>query len=704
MVKKAITKDKFKEREASLYQHPIPSREYLLAHLKKMGKPLKHEQLAEDLGLESAEELEGLRRRLKAMARDGQVVANRRNAYALPEKMNLIRGRVIGHRDGFGFITPERGGEDIFLTARQMRVLFHGDVVLASIAEIDRRGRLHGDVVEILERQVSKVIGKLHLSEGVAVVQPNNSQICHDILVPGQNLAGARNGHIVVVEIINYPNHKYPAVGQVIEILGEDMAPGMEIDIAIRNHGLPHIWSDPVLAEIEKIPTTVIAADRVGRVDLTEKNFVTIDGDDALDFDDAVYCAPRKSGWHLLVAIADVSHYVMQHTALDEEAYARGNSVYFPDYVIPMLPEALSNGLCSLNPKVERLVLVCDMLITENGKISRFKFYPATICSQQRLTYDNVQHILQAHPKLCQKYQTILPALHNLYAVYHALLQARKVRGAIEFDTAESKIIFGKNRKIDKIIPVQRNEAHRIIEECMLAANVCAAKFLLKHKMQILYRNHAEPSLEKLAKLKNYLAGLGLKLVGGERPTANDFSELMERITQRKDAKIIQMVMLRSLTQAVYQPDNIGHFGLAYTSYSHFTSPIRRYPDLLTHRAIKYIIQGKKSKDFSYTHNQMLQLGEHCSMTERRADDATRDVILWLKCEYMQDRVGQQFSGIVSSVTSFGLFVTLNDVYVDGLLHVTALPNDYYHFDPHSYRLSGERTGKVFRVGDKRSR
>ncbi len=687
--------------EAQKYDNPIPSREFIMALLEERGKPMTREKIAAALGLEDEEQQEALRRRLRAMERDGQVVRNRREGYGLVDKMDLIAGRVIGHRDGFGFLVPDEGGDDLFLTARQMQEVMHGDRVLARVSGIDRRGRREGAIVEVLERAHERLVGRYFEESGVGMVVPDNRRINHEIIIPPGEQGGATDGQIVIVELTRQPvKHRQP-MGRVVEVVGEHMAPGMEIDIATRSHGLPNSWSSAVEAEIADLSEEVPEQAKAGREELRDLPLVTIDGADSRDFDDAVFCERQGKGWRLIVAIADVASYVKPGSALDREAHERGNSVYFPESVIPMLPEVLSNGLCSINPEVDRLCLACEMRISASGRITRYRFLRGVMRSHARLTYDEVADIVQ-HRKVAARKQRaeLVPQLETLYELYQALHAARVKRGAIDFDSTETRIVFGENRKIERVVPVERNDAHRLIEEMMLAANVSAADYLISNEMPTLFRVHDRPGEERLADLRTFLGELGLQMGGRDKPQAKHYGALMEQIKGRPDSHLIQTVLLRSMMQAVYTPDNIGHFGLAFDAYVHFTSPIRRYPDLLVHRAIHHLLDGKGPDSFAYGHKEMLRLGEHCSMTERRADEATRDAVDWLKCEFMMDRVGETFNGIVTSVTGFGLFVQLQETYVEGLVHVTSLANDYYHFDPVHHRMVGERTRRVYRLGD----
>lgn len=714
--KSRFEKDPFAEREASKYDTPIPSREFILSLLKDANRLMNREEIAAACGLEEPDDIEALRRRLRAMERDGQLLRNRRGGYGLVERMDMVRGRVIGHPDGFGFLVADEGGDDLFLSPREMRAVMNGDRVVARVTGIDRRGRREGSIVEVLERNTHRVVGRIYFESGVSFVVPDHKRLTLDIRIPPEQVAGARQGQFVTAEIIEQPTQRSGPVGKVIEVIGDHMAPGMEIDVAIRAHELPLEWPDAVEDEIQGLAGEVTSAALRGRVDLRDVPLVTIDGADSRDFDDAVFCTRTPKGWRLTVAIADVSHYVKPATALDAEGHLRGNSVYFPERVIPMLPEVLSNGLCSLNPHVDRLCMVCEMYIDQTGKVTRSRFMEAVMRSHARLTYDEVAAMLVDNDsKLRSKYEPVLDNLEELYSLYKVLRRIRSRRGAIDFETTETRIVFSADRKIERIVPVVRNDAHKIIEECMIAANVCTARFLGRHKLPTLYRVHEGPQADKLTDLREFLGELGLSLGGGEKPSAGDYAKLLSKIQDRPDAHLIQTVMLRSLSQARYSPENIGHFGLAHDEYLHFTSPIRRYPDLLVHRAIRHHLQaeeryrkkhgkaprpGATAEGFPYSVPEMQSLGEHCSMTERRADDATRDAVDWLKCEYMLDKVGEEYDGIVSSVTSFGIFVELKEIYVEGLVHITALQNDYYHFDPAGHRLRGERTGRVYRLGD----
>ncbi len=671
--------------------------------LADRGVPMSLDALSQMLDI-GTQEMEGFQRRLGAMQRDGQIMQNRRGDWLIPDKADLVRGRVEGHPDRFGFLIREDGGDDLFLGPKEMDKVLHGDRAMARIVGLDRRGRPEGKIVEVLERVNHRLVGRVFNEHGVLFVVAENRRISQDILLaPGGKRATA--GQVVMIEIIEQPSRHSQPIGKVVEVLGHYADPGMEIEIALRKHELPFEFSREALAEAKRLPDSVRKSDWKWeggqREDLRHLPLVTIDGETAKDFDDAVYCERQgkdgKGGFRLIVAIADVSHYVKEGRALDHDAFERGNSVYFPRRVIPMLPENISNGLCSLNPQVERLCMVCDMAMDTKGTIKRYRFYPAVMHSHARLTYTEVAGALYGEKSaLVQRRAELMPSLKNLDALYRVLIKARRARGAIDFETVETEMVFDEQGKISNIVAATRNDAHRIIEECMLAANVCASDFLHAHEHAALYRIHEGPTPEKLEKLRGFLKEFGLQLGGGAKPQAKDYAQLLDKLKGRPDMQLLQTVMLRSLQQAVYSPENIGHFGLAYESYTHFTSPIRRYPDLLIHRAIKAVLAGE-----GYSPGNWTDIGIHCSQTERRADEATRDVVSWLKCYYMQDRIGEEFSGSVSSVTSFGIFVALDDIFVEGLVHISDLGSDYFHYEEVKHQLLGERTGTRFRLADR---
>ncbi|MDD5179814.1 MAG: ribonuclease R [Gallionellaceae bacterium] len=689
--------DPFLERERAQYEHPLPSREYILQLLAEKGMPLEEEDLCGILHITPHEE-ELFARRLRAMERDGQIMRNRKQAICMVDKLDLIKGKVQGHPDGFGFLIPEDGSKDLVLSAKEMHKVLHGDTVMARVTGMDRKGRREGHIVEVLESANQRLVGRLYEEHGIQFVVAENRRISQDILVAPGERSTAKPGQVVMLEIMQQPSKHAQPIGRVVEVLGNYADPGMEIEIALRKHDLPHEFPADAKRQAGKISPVVSPEDYAGRESVAHLPLVTIDGETARDFDDAVYCEPSGKGFRLVVAIADVSSYVKPGDALDKEALNRGNSVYFPRRVIPMLPEELSNGLCSLNPDVERLCMVCDMQISGKGDIEKYRFYPSVMFSHARLTYNQVAAML-ADPQgaEAQQFAHVLPHINHLHALFKTLLQAREKRGAIDFETIETQMIFTDQGKIERIVPVVRNDAHKLIEECMLAANVCTADFLHEHKHPVLYRVHEGPTPEKLEAVREFFKEFGLQLGGGELPAAGDYARLLKQIKGRPDAPLLQTVMLRSLRQARYCPDNVGHFGLGYEAYTHFTSPIRRYPDLLVHRAIKAVLNGKQYKP----KEKWDALGMHCSQTERRADDATRDVEAWLKCFYIRDHLGSVFNGTISSVTGFGLFVALDDLYIEGLVHVSELGADYFHFDAAKHMMLGERTGKRYRLADR---
>jgi ribonuclease R len=689
-----------KSHQDKPYKHPIPGPNELIDFLQEAGRPLKADAILEAFGLRGQRVRTLLVDRLYSMVRKGQVIENRRGEFCLTAKLDLVTGIVSGHRDGFGFVVRDDGEpEDIYLSAREMRSIFDGDRVAVRIARLDRRGRAEGELVDILERGTRQVAGQFITERGIGIVIPDNPRIAHRVLIPRAGFGRAKPGQMVVAEIMDYPTRVEQATGRIMNILGAPDDKGIATDIAIHSHAIPHNWPPGVLKEIERFGTTVPGRAKEGRYDLRDLDLVTIDGADARDFDDAVYCEKEGTGWRLFVAIADVSHYVRIGSALDTEATRRGTSVYFPDRVVPMLPEVLSNGLCSLNPKVDRLCMVCEMRVNAQGKVTGAEFYDAVMRSKARLTYGEVSALLEGRSKASVPRDLHGP-VRELHALYKALAGARSRRGAIEIDLPQTRFELNEDGEIERIEVVPRNDAHRLIEECMIAANVQAAKFIKRHRIPGLYRVHARPDPDRFDELRLFLVSLGLKVAHPEHVQPRDFTKIIRQTADRPDAAAIMMTMLRSLTHAEYSPENVGHFGLALDAYAHFTSPIRRYPDLLVHRAIRHIIDGGKPGRYDYGVREMERLGTITSAHEKRAEEATREVEAWLKCQYMEQHLGDEFDGVITGVTNFGLFVQVTDLLVDGLVHVTSLSNDYYHYHAESQSLVGERTARTYRLGE----
>jgi ribonuclease R len=688
-------------RRGSAAPHPVVVEPELLTQLRAAGQPLTLEQLIVISKRSSKAAVTKLQHELAELERSGALVRNRRDEYCLRERIGLVVGTVSGHRDGHGFVHPDDRSDPVFLAHRQMQQVLHGDRVSVRITGHDRRGRPEGSIVDVLERGTQEIVGRLYTDFDTCFVIPDNPRISHRILVPKQHLQGAQSGQVVLLKLIEQPSRHAQPIGHITQVLGDHGAPGMETDIAIHAHGLPNEFPEAVLAEAKKFGATVTAAAKRNRLDVRNLPLVTIDGEDARDFDDAVYCEKVRGGWRVLVAIADVGHYVALGTELDAEALQRGTSVYFPNRVIPMLPEALSNGLCSLNPQVDRLCLICEMRVSPAGKITKAEFFEGVMCSAARLTYTEVAAFL-ANPTALNtdKARSVADTLHNLHAVFKALFAARLERHALEFDSPELKARFDEQGKVAGFVEASRNDAHRLIEECMIAANVQAAKFLKKHKIPTLYRVHGSPQEDRLEKLREFLRGFAISLPQDRPITPQDLSEVLKRVNGSEEARLIETVVVRSLPQAVYQPENIGHFGLALTEYAHFTSPIRRYPDLLVHRGIRHVLRGGTNADWPEAWSNMELLGTQCSQLERRADEATRDAMAWLKCEFMQNRIGEEFDSMVTGVVDFGLFVQIKGMQIDGLIHVSGLGTDYFSRDKSGYRLIGERSKRVFKLGD----
>lgn len=702
--------DPYAAREAERYAEPIASREAILQLLDQCDGPQSVDELARLLKLTAPDRFEALSRRLSAMLRDGQVVQNRRGGYAPVEQVNLIPGVVIANPDGFGFLRPDGGGDDLFLSPYEMRKVMHGDRVLANVTGVDRRGRREGSISRVLERGVNRLIGRFGLEAGIAFVVPDDKRIQRNVQVPADATGGARDGQLVVCELTQAPDTRRPPIGRIIAVLGDKLTPSLVVETAIHGHELPYEFPQEVLDEAAAVPLTVEPSMIGGRVDLRDMPLVTIDGADAKDFDDAVYCESNRqgfrlknrSGYRLVVAIADVSNYVRPGTPLDEEAQRRATSVYFPGFVVPMLPETLSNGICSLNPDVDRMCFVCDMQVNRSGEVTGAKFYEAVMRSHARLTYDQVwQAVGEKDPEARRAIGAVLPQVERLHELYGLLSKAREKRGAIEFETSETRFVLDNRGEVTQAGMLVRNDAHKLIEECMIAANVQAARYLLSQHVPAPYRVHDRPPESKYADLLEFLKEFKLSMPPWNKVQPRDFTALLKKVRERPDVALLESVVLRSQSLAVYTPENAGHFGLALDAYAHFTSPIRRYPDLLVHRAIKHALTGAKPEKFLYTPHEMAALSLQCSERARRADEAEREVDERYRAAWMEKHVGSEFDGVISGVTSFGLFVELEQSKVNGLVHVTQLPHDYYQFDPIRKTLSGERRGEQYRLGDR---
>ena len=676
------------DREAEKYESPIPSREHILSFIQE--KPRTKNQLFDLLSLID-EQKKGFERRLRAMVRDKQLSCNKNGLYRPYSNRGLLTGTVIANPKGFGFVSLDKGGKDLRLSSQQMKLVFHGDKIKVRLLSRN----LDAEVVEVLET-IKTLVGRLHIEKGESYVVVDDKRIKHNIKIT-ELLDGCVDNQVVIVEILSSPTLESDATGKITTILGNYLDEGVEVDSAIYRHQIPSVFSEKTLSESAKLPTKVLEIDKKDRVDLTSFELITIDGDDSRDFDDAVYAKPSKDGWKLIVAIADVSHYVSEGSSLDAESFERGNSVYFPHKVVPMLPETISNGLCSLNPNVERLCMACEMNINPLGELLDYKFYSAVMLSHARLTYGQVNEILESKKSpLRNKFSNVVENIDFLYGLYKTLRISRQKRGVMDFDRIESQILFDDKGKIENIVARKRNDAHKLIEECMLMANQATAKFLQKNNEDFLYRNHPKPTAEKVEVTRQFLSAIGLTLEGGIEPESKDFAKVLRNAKGREDENIIKTVVLRTMKQATYTPINDGHFGLAFEDYTHFTSPIRRYPDLLVHRAIKRVLKSKSRPPSK----KMIELGAHLSMTERRADDASRDVEQWLKCEYMREKVGENFNGVISGVAGFGLFVELSEVFVEGMISIRDLKDDYFIFDDVHHQLKGQNSGKIYRLGD----
>ena len=689
-------------REAERYAEPIASREAILAQLAAAEGPQTAEDLAVRLRLTAPDRFEALGKRLGAMVRDGQLLQNRRGGFAPAKRMDLLPGVVIANPNGFGFLRPDAGGgDDLFLPPYEMRKVMHGDRVMACVTGIDRAGRREGSIVEILERGLSRLIGRFSLEAGISYLVPDDKRMQRNVLIPPDARGEAVDGQLVVCELTHAPDSRRPPMGRIVAVLGDKLTPSLVVEAAIHGHEIPHEFPQQALDQAAAVPLQVEPSMIAGRVDLRAMPLVTIDGADAKDFDDAVYCESNRHGFRLVVAIADVSHYVQPLSPLDLEAQKRATSVYFPGFVVPMLPETLSNGICSLKPKVDRMCFVCDMQVDHDGQVGESRFYEAVINSHARLTYDQVWKAVGEDNEEARDFiGAQLPQVERLHQLYQVLAKARAKRGAIEFETSEVRFELDNTGAVMQAGMLQRNDAHKLIEECMIAANVEAARYLLEARIPAPYRVHDKPPESKYADLLEFLKEFKLSLPPWSKVQPRDFTQLLKKVRERPDAALLESVLLRSQSLAVYTPDNAGHFGLALEAYAHFTSPIRRYADLLTHRAIKHALAGGNAARFGYSAHGMAALSLQCSERSRRADEAQREVDERYRAAWMEQHLGGQFDGVISGVTSFGLFVELNESKVNGLVHVTQLPHDYYHFDPIRKTLSGERRGLAFRLGD----
>ncbi|MBK4775731.1 ribonuclease R [Candidatus Pantoea edessiphila] len=698
------------KRETKIHKNSIPGREFIIKIFKQQKKPINFIELTKLMGLSDKNKIEALRYRILGMKRDGQLLlTDCQKNYILPKRnVNLIQGKVIGHRDGYGFLRVEGHKDDFYLSTEQMKYCMHGDFIIAQLINNDRKGRQEARVIKINKPRNKNIVGHYRQNKlGVGFVVPDDSRLNFNIIIPSNlNLMASENS-IVVVKLLQRPKPNDKAIGKIIEIIGKNIGTNLAIDIAIRSHEIPYKWSAEAKLQINNFTQQITEDAKIDRIDLRKLPLITIDDEDARDFDDALYCEETYDGWRLWVAIADVSYYVRPGTPLDKEAFLRGTSVYFPSKVIPMLPEILSNELCSLNPQVDCLCMVCEMHISSEGKLIKFKHYEAIMNSHARLTYDEAYNILKEHNNLRDKYVLLKNIIQNLHKLYQVLEKARQHRGGISFETAEIKFIFNSENRIDQIKRVFRNDIHKVVEECMILANFATASFVEKSKEPTLFRDHDRPSDDSIKNFNVVLNELGIGLSKGKKLKPIDYSLLLMKIATRPDAEMLQIMLLRSMKQAIYAPQNRGHFGLALTSYTHFTSPIRRYPDLILHRILKYLLSQHKIKNlfvdtggYHYTIKDITKLGYQCSLTERRADEAVRDVSDWLKCDFMKKRIGKIFDGIVFSVTNFGLFVRLNEFFIEGLIHISTLKKDYYKLDIISQRLIGQSSGNIYRLGD----
>ncbi|WAI11742.1 MAG: ribonuclease R [Buchnera aphidicola (Macrosiphum albifrons)] len=704
--------DPYQKREANKYKNPIPSREYILLCLRKCEDLISQKNLEKKFGINNQEEKKALRRRLRAMERDGQVIYTRNRCYIAPESLKVVKGKVIGHRDGYGFLRTETLKDDLWLSSEQMKSCIHGDVILAYIVNDHRKRRSSARFLTLLQPNNMLIVGRYYINNKIRFVIPDDTRFSFKIFICSDIKEDVSAGSIVVVKLKRHPIRNKKIEGWIVEILGKEMGADLAIEIALRTHSIPSSWSEEIKTQLYKISNKINQRDFKDRVDLRHLPFFTIDDEDARDFDDAIFCTRKENleeGWNLWVAIADVSFYIKPNTPLDKEALERGTSIYFPTSVIPMLPEKISTDLCSLNPHVERLCLICEMSLSSTGELISYKHYEGIICSHGRFTYDEIFKIWNGDILLRAKYKKFLTDIENLSCLQKILHKDNLSKKGIYFENIEPKFILNSNSRIENIYQNVRNDAHKFIESCMILANIASAYFVEKHKHPVLFRNHDRPKKDNVISFRLFLNELGLTLSGGDIPESTHYSNLLKHVSNRPEYEMIQTILLRSMKQAVYSPDNRGHFGLSLSSYVHFTSPIRRYPDLILHRVIKYLLLKNENMsignyDFSssylYSTSEMKKIGAHCSITERRADEANRDVIDWLKCDFMHKKIGYILNGVISNVTSFGFFVRLNQFFIDGLVHIDSLDDDYYYFDSLGFKLIGKSSKNTYCLGD----
>jgi ribonuclease R len=686
------------------------SRDHVLALMRdRVHHPAAMRELLQVLRVPK-DEHHSFKRHVKSLVSSGDLIQIRGNRFGLPEKMDLYVGRLQAHPAGYGFVTPERpldsGGGDIYIGNTHLNDAMHGDRVVVRIERVKEGGRAEGRIIRILERANEWIVGRYDRdADGMGYVVPFDRRVLMDIVVPPGQEGGASPGEMVTLELTRWPTSTRGAIGRVADVLGAIDAPGVDTEIIIRKHGIPDAHSPDAIAEALKLGASVAEKDIRGRTDFRHLVTVTIDGEHARDFDDAITIEKLANGHFWLgVHIADVSHYVHEGSALDREAYDRGTSVYFPERAVHMFPSELSTGLCSLNPRVDRLVQSCFMEIDRQGKVLRREFHDGVINSNERMTYTAVNGILtDRDPALIVQYQPLVPMFEQMRELFQILNDARRRRGSIDFDLTEAEVIVDEGGAVEAIIALQRNVAHRIIEEFMLLANETVATYLEEQEAPALYRIHEEPDILKVAKFEDFISGFGYSLAAPPSGlTPRHFQKLVERVHGKPEEKPIAMLMLRTMQKARYAPENRGHFGLAAPSYTHFTSPIRRYPDLVVHRALRaarHKLLDEEQKDD--LREDLPEIARHTSEMERRADEAERELLQWKKVKFMADKVGDEFEGFVTGVAAFGLFVELIEHFVEGMVHVSTMADDYYRFIEGAHMLRGENTQKVYRLGDK---